>query len=251
MRAKGGVDPKRLVELGLTETEARAYLTLLAAGRVKSGEIIRASGMQSSTVYGALSSLISKGLVSFVQAGKVKHYSAEPPESFELFLDERRKRLAEMMPHLKKMGAKSAREQKTARVFEGMRGLKTAYNDVYLTMKPGEDYVFYQVEAGELERKRVGVFFRNWHRRRAGKGINVRGLAAGSARRPMKQIFEGIRHSKLRFVDGMLPTGMVVYKDKLLLLDLGDPPAAFLVQSKGIAHSFRSFFDEKWKTARE
>ena len=245
------MDPKRLSELGLTETEARAYLTLLSSGRVKSGEIIRASGMQSSTVYGALSSLMSKGLVSFVQVGKVKHYSAEPPESFELFLDERKRRLESMMPHLKKMEAKSEREQKTARVFEGMKGLKTAYNDVYLTMKPGEDYVFYQVEAGELERKRISVFFRNWHRRRAGKGIKVRGLAVNSAKKPMKAVFEGLPHSKIRFVDGMLPTGMVVYKDKLLLLDLGDPPAAFLIQSKSIAGSFRGFFDEKWKTARE
>jgi len=245
------MDPKRLSELGLTETEARAYLTLLSSGRVKSGEIIRASGMQSSTVYGALSSLVSKGLVSFVQKGEVKHYCAEPPESFELFLDERKRRLAEMMPHLKKMQAKSEREQKTARVFEGMRGLKTAFNDVYLTMKPGEDYVFYQVDASELEKRRVSLFFRNWHMRRMRKGIKVRGLAANSARKPMKAIFEGVTHSKIRFVDGMLPTGMVIYKDKLLLLDLGEPPTAFLIRSKSIADSFRGFFDGKWKKARQ
>ena len=245
------MDPKRLSELGLTETEARIYLSLLQLGKAKSGDVIRAASLQSSTVYNSLSSLVAKGLSSYVQIGKTKHYQAEPPESFGLFLEEKRRRLEEMLPHLKKMQAMASSEQKSARVFEGFKGLKTAYNDVYLTMAPGEDYCFFQASPIDLSRKRVLMFFRNWHRRRSGKGVKVRGLGVQETRGPMKAIFKGIPHTKYRFVDEFLPTGMVVYKDKLLLLDLGEPPAAFLIQSKNIVQSFRGFFDTKWKKARE
>jgi DNA-binding response OmpR family regulator len=38
---------------------------------------------------------------------------------------------------------------------------------------------------------------------------------------------------------------------EVILLDLGEPPTAFQIQSKRVADSFRAFFDTKWKTAKE
>jgi len=244
------MDPKRLSEFGLTEAESRVYLALLQTGRARSGAIIKATGLQSSTVYNALPSLVQNGLVSFVHMGKVKLYSAEPPESFQFFMEEKKRRLAEMMPMLKKMEAGGRQEQKSARVFESLKGFRSAFNDVYVTMKPGEEYYFFQVDTEQLKKKRIKMFFQNWHLRRSGKGIKVKGLAVREAREAMGGIYE-LPHTKVRFVDEFLPTGMVVYKDKMLLLDLADPPSAFCIQSMSIADSFKRFFEAKWKTARE
>jgi len=244
------MDPKRLAEYGLTESEARVYLALLQIGRAKSGAIIKATGLQSSTVYNALPSLSQKGLVSHVHVGKVKHFSAEPPESLQFFMEEKKGKLGEMMPLLKRMEAEGAREQKSARVFEGFKGLRIAFNDVYLSMKPGEEYCFFQVSREDISRKRVQLFFRNWHRRRSAKGIKVKGLSVNGTREAMKGIYD-LPHTRVRFVDEFLPTAMVVYKDKVLLLDLSDLPSAFLIQSQKVADSFRLLFDAKWKAARE
>jgi sugar-specific transcriptional regulator TrmB len=244
------MDPKRLSEYGLTEAEARVYLALLQTGRAKSGAVMKATGLQSSTVYNALPSLVQNGLVSFVHMGKVKHFSAEPPESLQFFLEEKKRKLGEMMPLLKRMEAAGKQEQKSARVFEGFKGLRIAFNDVYLTMKPGEEYCFFQVSQSDLERKRIWLFFRNWHLRRSAKGIRVKGLAVKEARNAMRGIYD-LPHTRVRFVDEFLPTAMVVYKDKVLLLDLSDPPSAFLIHSSKVAESFRSFFDLKWKAAKE
>jgi len=244
------MDPKRLSEFGLTEAESRVYLALLQTGRARTGAIIKATGLQSSTVYNALPSLVQNGLVSFVHLGRVKWYSAEPPESFQFFMEEKKRRLSEMMPMLKRMEAGGKQEQKSARVFESLKGFRSAFNDVYVTMKPGEEYYFFQVDTEQLKKKRIKMFFQNWHLRRSGKGIKVKGLAVREAREAMRGIYE-LPHTKVRFVDEFLPTGMVVYKDKMLLLDLADPPSAFCIQSQSIADSFKRFFEAKWKTARE
>jgi len=245
------MDPKLLSEFGITEAEARVYLALLQTGRVKSGAIIKATGLQSSTVYNALPALVQKGMVSYVHVGKTKHFSAEPPESLQLFLEERKKRLMEMLPGLKKLEAQGAREQKSARVFEGFKGLSSAFNDVYMTMKKGGEYCFFQMASDALAEKQVSFFFRKWHLRRSSAGILAKGLAVGSTRKPMEYIFKGLPCTKLRFVDEFMPTGMVVYKNKVLLLDFTGAPTAFQIQSQSIADSFRRVFDAKWKIAKK
>ena len=155
-----------------------------------------------------------------------------------------------MMPMLKRMEAGGKQEQKSARVFESLKGFRSAFNDVYVTMKPGEEYYFFQVDSEQLQKKRIKMCFQNWHLRRSAKGIKVKGLAVKGAKLFMKGIYD-LPHTKVRFVDDFLPTGMVVYKDKVLLLDLGEPPTAFLIQSRPIADCFASFFEAKWKTAKE
>ena len=244
------MDPKRLSEFGLTEAEARVYLALLQTGKAKTGAVIKATGLQSSTVYNALPSLVQNGLVSFVHMGRTKWYSAEPPESFQFYMEEKKRRLSEMLPLLKKMEAGGKQEMKSARVFESLKGFRSAFNDVYVTMKPGEEYCFFQVDIEQLQKKRIKMFFQNWHLRRSRKGIKVKGLALEGAREAMRGIYE-LPHTHVRFVDEFLPTGTVVYKDKLLLLDLADPPSAFCIQSQSIADSFRRFFDAKWRAARK
>jgi sugar-specific transcriptional regulator TrmB len=244
------MDPKHLYDFGLTDAEARVYLALLSIGRAKSGSIVKATGLQSSTVYNALPSLSLKGLVSHVYLGKTKQYSAEPPESFLFYLEERRRKFSEVLPKLKKMEAAGKQEQKSARALEGMKGFRAAVNDVYMTMKPGEEYYFFQVETENLMKKRVRLFFRNWHLRRSAKGILVKGLAPEAAREPMKWIYGGVKHTKVRYVKDFLPTGTVVYKNKVILMDIGDQPAVFVIQCQAIADSFRRFFETKWKGAK-
>ena len=251
MRANSAMDPKSLAEFGLTEAEARVYLALLQTGKAKSGAIIKATSLQSSTVYNALPALVQKGVVSYVHAGKMKYFSAEPPESLQLFLEEKKRRLSEMLPDLKKLEAQGVREQKSARVFEGFKGLSSAFNDVYLTMKKGEEYCFFQMAADALAEKQVSFFFRKWHLRRSNAGILAKGLAVERTRKPMEYIFKGLPHTELRFVDDFMPTGMVVYKNKVMLLDFAGTPTAFQIQSQSIADSFRRVFNAKWKTARE
>lgn len=244
------MDTSMLEELGLTNAEAKIYLALLKEGQSKTGRIIDVTKMQSSTVYHVLGSLIEKGLVSYVMIGKVKHYKAESPESLILFLEEKKHRFEDVLPQLRDIERMSEHKQ-TAKVYEGIKGLRAAYNDVLLTMKKGEWYRFFQVPKEKLYDEEVIRFFRNWHTRRSKKGVNVMGLCPTAMKRVIiERIFKGLTHSKLRFTAEVLPTGMVIYANKTMIIDWEEQPVTFVIESKAVAESYRKFFDEKWKTAK-
>ena len=71
---------EKLVPLGLTNTEAKIYVTLIDLGRAQAGIISRKSGIHRRSVYDALERLIEKGLVSYIKENLIvpfthtKHY---------------------------------------------------------------------------------------------------------------------------------------------------------------------------------
>ena len=240
-----------LEELGLTPAEAKAYLVLLENGPLRTGRIIKLSKLQSSTIYHALDSLSHKGLVTHVLVGKIKTFRSQQPEVFRQFMRERLEDFEEILPELKRLEQRQG-EQKSARVYEGMRGLKNAYQDVLDTMRPGEDYCFFQMAAPKLAQKEVQMFFRAYHMRRDAQGVRVRGLGTLDTRDSMLAIFKGLRHARVGLVHDFLPAGIVVYKDRMFTIDWqSSEPVVFWVQSREIADSYRKFFDQKWESAKK
>ena len=242
------MDTAVLEELGLSHAESQVYLSLLELGPSKTGVVIGDTGLQSSTVYHVLGSLVEKGLVSYIFKGKIKYFQAESPESFLLFLKEKKRKVEEILPLLKQREAKS-KEKLTAKVYEGLQGMKTAMNDVLITMKPGEEYYFFQVPTEEFRKEHVLRFFRNFHLRRDAQGIIVKGLTLKENKNHMKRVHEGLKHSHIRYLKEFNPTGLVIYKNKLMTFDW-KRPAIFLIQSESIARSYKKFFQEKWKKAK-
>lgn len=243
------MDTSILEELGLTNAEAKIYLALLKEGQSKTGRIIDTTKMQSSTVYHVLGSLIEKGLVTYVMIGKIKHYNAESPDALLLFLEDKKRKYEEMLPQLKSMEQLSEYKQ-TAKVYEGMKGLKAAYNDIVLTMNKGERYCFFQIPKERIFDEEAIRFFRNFHIKRSKKGINVRGLCPTPAKAPIERIFVGLPNTKIRYTGEVFPTGIVVYANKVMIIDWEGQPVVFTIESKAVAESYRRFFDEKWKTAK-
>ena len=238
-----------LEELGLSNAESKIYLALLKIGSTKSGKIIDATKLQSSTVYHVLGSLVEKGLVSFVLKGKVKFFQAAPPETFLNFLEEKRLKFMDILSELKETEGLSKQKQ-AARVYEGLNGLKVAFNDVLATMKKGEEYFFFQVPTKKLSDEAVIRFLRNYHLKREAKGIKVKGLALKESKKPINNIFKGIKNTQLRFLDEFTPSGILIYQNKVMTVDWQNIPTAIVIESTAIANSYKKFFKQKWQTAK-
>lgn len=71
---------EELTGLGLTQYEARAYLTLLSRDRYTAAELARGSGIPRQRIYDVLDSLIERGLVRG-RPGPVVRYAAVEPEA--------------------------------------------------------------------------------------------------------------------------------------------------------------------------
>jgi len=131
------MDTSIFEELGLTHTEIKVYLTLLELGSSSAGSILEKSGLPNSTIHRDLNSLIKKGLINFILQGKRKIYQATKPEHFFEFIDDKKRRFSEILPELKEK-QNLPKEQETASVYKGLRGIKEVYSIMINTK--GKEY---------------------------------------------------------------------------------------------------------------
>jgi len=80
---------QELTQLGLTDGEARVYLSLLKIGSSKVGPIVRDSHVSYSKIYDVLERLSMKGLVSHVTIDEVKHFNAIEPYRLQDYIEKR------------------------------------------------------------------------------------------------------------------------------------------------------------------
>ena len=124
---------QELTQLGLTNGEARVYLSLLKIGLSKVGPIVRDSHVSYSKIYDVLERLSMKGLVSHVIIDDVKHFNAIEPYRLQDYIQRKEEQLNiqkeivdQIVPSLFKI-ANNNRRRNSAEIFVGDRGLRSAY----------------------------------------------------------------------------------------------------------------------------
>lgn len=117
-----------LQKIGLSEKESRVYLATLELTQSSVHEIAKKSGINRTTAYVILDTLIKKGLASTIQKGKKTYYMAESPEILETIftlqkndLESKQKKLENIIPQLRTM-YNQREEVPMVRFFEGKEG---------------------------------------------------------------------------------------------------------------------------------
>jgi HTH-type transcriptional regulator, sugar sensing transcriptional regulator len=94
----GSVDDRatveRLVRLGLTTYEARAYVTLVRRDSFTAAQIARTAGLPRQRIYDVLASLVEKGLASARPGTVVKYAALAPDLAVERLVSSRRAEIA-------------------------------------------------------------------------------------------------------------------------------------------------------------
>ena len=86
------------------------------------------------------------------------------------------------------------------------------------TPEKGEEYYFFQLSKEDLLNEQALLFLRNYHLKRSEKGIHVKGLAIRQARSLMAWAYK-LPHTQVRYLSEFTPTGLVIYKNKVIQLD--------------------------------
>ena len=73
---------ERLVEIGFTEYEARAYVALLRLGPASGYQVAKESGVPRSTIYEILAKLVMRGAVLTQSFAEQVRYAPVPPDRF-------------------------------------------------------------------------------------------------------------------------------------------------------------------------
>lgn len=130
------VNYQELKKIGLSDKEAKIYLTSLSRGPETAPNLAKLAGIVRPTAYVIIDALIKKGLMSSYDQEKKTYFMAESPEHLLSLLrmqkkeiDENEREVMRLIPELNAL-ANIKGEKPKVRVFEGKEGLKTVIESI-------------------------------------------------------------------------------------------------------------------------
>ena len=242
-------------EAGLTDGEAKVYLALLKLGSSTTGPIIEKSKVANSVIYRILDSLIEKGLASYVTKEKTKYFQAEEPQRIIEYLDEKQNRIEEekkkintLLPKLLAMSM--ADEQTSIKVYEGFKGIQTAYEHWYEKLKKGDEVLTWGVYPTQPEK--YHLYWQKDHVKRRKYGIKIKMLFNQGTDKAILKNRNSYWGADARYmpVGIRTPAWFMTYKNVTTIFLQHNKEMAVEIINQDIADSFKAYFDYLWKESK-
>lgn len=240
------MDTSILEDLGLTNAEIKVYIALLELGSTTAGPIVNRSGLHNSVVHRAITSLLEKGLISYIFQAKRKIYQATDPNNFFDFIEGKKKKFSLILPELKQK-QKFTKEKENASVYKGVRGLTEIYN--IMVNQKGEYNTF---GGGHECAKRMGMaWWMNIHRKRIANKLQSRQVFDETVRPAEKEItslpLTKVRHLSKEFAQFQ---ETVIAGDYVAINVFTENAYGFLIKDPKVAEGYRKHFELLWKQAK-
>ncbi len=235
--------------LELTEKEALVYCLLAEKHTANAGELIKASGMYRAAVYDILERLIGKGLIGYVDVGKVREFSIVPLSIVRQKLEGEIEEIKEKENQLKKLELELKKEvgerEPEVHVLKGKRGLLTILNHLIET---GKEWHIFGAQ-GELK-KLFPQEYKIIHTKRARKNIAMK-IIYNSTVRPEKREQE-LKLIEVRYVDKKFdsPATTYVYGEFVAIVIWSNPPHITWIKSMDVSKSYENQFQILWRNAK-
>jgi len=243
---------EKLEKFGLSRKEAKIYVVLLELGPSPVQEIAKKASINRSTVYVLLGSLSEHGLVGISEKDGVKVYNPAPPERLIQFLEESVKKYTELVglahglvPELKAMYVGVGPKPKV-QFFEGLEGIKTAYEDTLTAQETIRAYA-----SIENMHKVLPDYFPEYYQRRSQKNIKIRAIFPDTpeARERITHNTEEAREAMLVPKEKYAFTQEInLYDNKVVFMSLLEK-FALIIESAELAEAFKKVFEMSWAEA--
>jgi predicted transcriptional regulator len=242
------MDISILEDLGLTNSEIKVYMALLRLGNANSVQTIDASGLQSSVVFRALTSLIEKGLLNYILEGRRKIYQATDPKNFINFIDDKKRRFEKILPELQKE-QNISKNKEVATVYKGIRGIK----EIYAIMRETKGKEYNSFGGGKPCEDLLGAdWWKNHHLKRIDLKLTARQVFDETVREAGKwnntQPFSKVRFMSKEFEQLQETT---IVGDKVSICVFTQNSYGFLIHDKVVADGYRKQFELLWKSAKK
>jgi len=232
---------KSLEKIGFSTNEIKVYLYLVDYGQSKAGRIAKGTGIQRSSAYGAINSLVYKGLIAYATVGKVKIFQATSPNRLLEYIKEQEEIIKDVVPELKKRH-KFTKKTGNVRMFKGNKGVQSVLKDI---VREGKEHVVFGSE-GQFT-KRMPIFSKQIVR-----DINLKKMKTRSIVRPGRKDLSS-KGEKYRYVDKDIRSNVVtnVYGDKIAIIVWTDEPEAIIIENAEAAKAYLNYFEFMWKNAKK
>ncbi len=234
-----------LTNLGLTDKEAKVYLSCTEIGTGVVSDIAHKAGINRVTTYDILEKLSQRGMVSFYTKKKIKYFSSIAPESLLEEFEKRTNDLRGSLPKFKTLTGEINHPR--IRYFEGLEGIKAIYAD---TLSSKSEILNYS-NSYEI-RKQWPTYDQDYVKKRTEKQIYLRGISpkdkAGETVQAHDQEF--FREMRLIPSDQFDFTNEInIYDDKVAIISFKDELIGMIIESIEIANSQRAIFNMCWQFA--
>lgn len=243
-----------LEELGLNHYESLAYETLLVNGEMSPPEIsghIRASR---ENTYHVLKTLENKGLVVKTDKGKKFSYQASSPEKLKELLElekinlrEKEKAVNAIIPELNNLYTLRSNKPSVT-TFEGLKGMKLMYEDIFKGKKPEEVLVFRSPHDDDVIGKE---FAKEDNKKLTLAGIKTRLISPPTPGGLFEKVGTLKINREVRFSEGKklsIPAEICVYNNRVTVVSFRKDRISAIIESKDLADTMREIFDYIWET---
>ncbi|MDO8668499.1 MAG: helix-turn-helix domain-containing protein [bacterium] len=249
------MDIKIYKSLGLSPNEAKIYEALVEKGESSISQIAIAGKIHRRNAYDAINRLINKGLCFLIVSSKENRYNAVDPNKLTELVAEQKTELDKALPELlSKFRRREVPEE--AYIYRGLEGQKNIFRDM---LRVGKDSYFIGAKGGwydpKIEAARV-AFFKEANK----KGIKFIQLFDHEIKVKMPE-FPGHFSGKLqfRFLPKEYATNSAIHifgdyvitYTGLVFGKVSDDIVFFVIRSKDLAESYRTWFWYMWEQSKE
>jgi sugar-specific transcriptional regulator TrmB len=246
---------KLLRDIGLTDTEVELYLNLLSRHPVGVSELVKDTGIQRTTVYHALETLMQKGFVAKRGSAARLLFSATDPSYLEKYmaqkivlLKDQSDAISSLIPLLQKQGDYESGKVIVSH-FEGIEGIKMVVEEALWCKSRTWDIVaprrnffseFDDAYASYFIKTRLknNIVARSlWE-----KDLSSRILSSEEIKRRNPRLLPQTMQGKFKSV-------IILFDDKVALISSYKEKSAILIQSKEFFETMSALFDGLWTCA--
>ena len=237
------MEEKFLENAGLTGGEVKVYMALIELGQALAGKIAEKIGMHRRSVYDSLNRLIEKGLASYVIIKDRKYFEGANPDKLLGIIKEKERGISLILAELKERYKKSKMKEEII-VFKGKEGLKTLFDDQIKTRKE-----ILILGASTAADEMLKYYFLEYNKKRIKGKIKVKIVFSNRA----KGKHEKVPLSEIKYLSDEYsgPAAINIYGDNVAIIHWSEKPIGILIESEGIAASYRKYFDLIWRIAKK
>lgn len=243
-----------LGKLGLKPTDSRVYMTLVSCrDGLFIAELCQKTKIKRSTVYLSLKRLMDGGYISQVKVGQRWKYFAEHPERLlakqETILED----LREVVPFLSKL--KSSDTQTEIKFYEGIDGIRKAYETVLITLKfaqseaEGDAKNLLAFASGQDTQKVFPDWQKNFIDKRKRLDVHYKVVAPLSSQNVSAFTNDPAQLREARYIpDDQFPfkVMMEIYSDSVFIYAPAPPVGGVIIRNGPIAESLRALHQFVW-----
>jgi sugar-specific transcriptional regulator TrmB len=241
-----------LQSFGFSEKEVDVYIALLELGKGTVSEISRKAGINRTTGYDILGSLATKGVVNVSGKEPKQEYAAESPVSITQYLKklasetaEHIRKCEELVPELEVLHALKNRPK--IRFYEGTSGMQHAYED---TLTSSEEIRAYATI--DDMHKALPNYFPEYYKRRAQRGISIRGIVPKTADGLERQKYNTEEKREIAFVPAdkyYFSPEINIYDNKVMIASWREK-LGIIIESEEIADAMKKMYELAWAEAK-